>query len=454
MHVSARSYLTAGVAFVGAGAIALTPVQPITPTLQPVAAPAAVVVSSAPVELAALVNPIVLWAEALGETAGNVRSLATTVLQDPVPILEAFLRNQIAAGSTLVDVLVPVARDLITGFAKVPQATIAAVRTILSGQIFQGVGELATVLITPIAGAMFPLLFSGGLDKITAILQNPFENISRVIGRVVSAQTLIGVGLPLLTDLIAPMLQIGATAQAIFDGLKARNLEAVINAIISFPSDMFNTILNGSSNPMIGNGGLLGPNGLLAGLLGLRKGIADVIEPAPATPQHPPAPLAPAAAGSFADASAPPANDVPDAGAYTVNVSLDAGPEDDGAAEGALAVSDAGETTDAGAGVEDEVVEDVIAEDEVVEDDVTAPADEEDVAGPAEEEGEARTALTESEDAGDTADNDNSESNGAGGNKANGGNAANDAANDNAGDDGGDDNASNDNASSDNGGDE
>ena len=433
MHVSARSYLTAGVAFVGAGAIALTPVQPITPTLQPAAAPAAVVVSSAPVELAALVNPIVLWAEALGETAGNVRSLATTVLQDPAPILEAFLRNQFAAGSTLVDVLVPFAKDLITGFTKVPQNTLAAVRNILRGDIFQGVGELATVLITPIAGAMFPLLFSGGLDKITAILQNPFENISRIIGRVVSAQTLIGVGLPLLTDLIAPMIQVGATVQAVFDGLRTRNLEAVINAIISFPSDLFNTIVNGSSNPMIGNGGLLGPNGLLAGLLGLRKGVADVIEPAPATPQHPPAPLA---AGSFANASAPPANDLPDAGAYTVNVSLDAGPE----GEGTVAVNDVSEV----AGVEDDVVED----------DVTPPADEEDVAGPAEEEDEARTALTESEDAGDTADNDKSEDNGAGGNAASGGNAADNAANDNAGDDGGDDKASNDNDNGGGGGDD
>ncbi len=440
MHVMVRSYLTAGVAFVGAGAIAITPVQPITPALQPVAAPAAVVVSSAPVELAALVNPIVLWAEALGETAGNVGSLATNVLQDPAPILEAFLRNQFAAGSTLVEVLVPFAKDLITGFAKVPQNTVTAVRNILRGDIFQGIGELATVLITPIAGAMFPLLFSGGLDKITAILQNPFENISRVIGRVVSAQTLIGVGLPLLTDLIAPILQVGATAQAVFDGLKARNLEAVINAIISFPSDLFNTVLNGSSNPMIGNGGLLGPNGLLAGLLGLRKGVADVIEPAPATPQHPPAPPALVAAGSFAGASAPPVGDVPDAGAYRVNVSLDAGPEGDRAAEGALVVG----------GVVDKVTDEGV-KDEVVEDDVTPPADEEEAPAPAEEEDEARATLTESEDADDAAEgNDTAEGNGAGGNTAGEGNATDDGAtNDGATDDGGgEENASNDNAGS------
>ncbi|WP_395307870.1 hypothetical protein V4U86_21085 [Mycobacterium sp. AMU20-3851] len=442
MHVSARSYLTAGVAFVGAGAIALTPIQPITPGLQQVAAPAPVVISSTEVELAALVNPIVLWAEALGNTAGNVGSLATTVFQDPAPILEAFIRNQIAAGSTLVDVLVPVARDLITGLTKVPQATIAAVRTILSGQIFQGVGELALVPLSPIIGAMFPLLLGGGLDKITAILQNPFENISRVIGKIVSPMTLVQVGLPLLTDLMAPILQIGATAQAIFDGLKTRNLEAVINAIISFPSDMFNTILNGSSNPMIGNGGLLGPNGLLAGLLGLRKGIADVIEPAPATPQHPPAPLALVAAGSFAEASAPSANDLPGdaADVVTVNLSLDAGPEPDGAVETAVEVEE----------VTDEVLEDEVTEDEVSEDEVI---DDEDVAS----EEEAVDELTsddeaEDADAGAPATGSESTSSSTGGDAGNAGD--DDAADDDSTDDTSDNSSSGADSSGPSGGEE
>src|SRR5690242_440799 len=103
MQVSARSYLTAGVAFVGAGAIAVSPISPITPSLPDVQIPASAA-STMPVELAALVNPIELWFNVFAETAGNIGQLADIALTDPAPILAAILRNQFISGGALADV--------------------------------------------------------------------------------------------------------------------------------------------------------------------------------------------------------------------------------------------------------------------------------------------------------------------------------------------------------------
>lgn len=93
-----------------------------------------------------------------------------------------------------------------------------------------------------------------------------------------SVPTLIGAGLPILFEALSPILQVGLTAQGVYDGVTAGDLEAVANALISFPSDMAGTILNG--NPTIGNSGLLGSElGLIPSLLTVRQSIADAIQP-------------------------------------------------------------------------------------------------------------------------------------------------------------------------------
>src|SRR5690242_656437 len=89
MEAVARSYLLAGVALVGAGAIAVGPIQPLPPDVQVPAMPS----SAVPVELNALVNPIELWANVISKTVTNVGGIAETVLANPAPILGKIAEN-------------------------------------------------------------------------------------------------------------------------------------------------------------------------------------------------------------------------------------------------------------------------------------------------------------------------------------------------------------------------
>jgi hypothetical protein len=98
MHVTARSYLTAGIAALGVGALALAPVQPI-PT-QIALAPERVI-STLAVELAATIDPIPLppvdpvelWVDTFETAGANIGTLLEFYLQKPFPILQTIGAN-------------------------------------------------------------------------------------------------------------------------------------------------------------------------------------------------------------------------------------------------------------------------------------------------------------------------------------------------------------------------
>jgi hypothetical protein len=97
MQITVRSQLTAGIAMVGAAAIAIAPIQPSLPHVQ---VPS---LYSASVELAAFANPIDAWLQVLGAAAANVGALGQTVLADPAPVLQQLLINQFANAAVLGD---------------------------------------------------------------------------------------------------------------------------------------------------------------------------------------------------------------------------------------------------------------------------------------------------------------------------------------------------------------
>ncbi|MCW1824264.1 MULTISPECIES: hypothetical protein [Mycolicibacterium] len=271
MEAVARSYLMAGVALVGAGAIAVGPVQALPPDIEVPATTS----SAVAVELNALVNPIELWATVFSTTATNVGDLVETVLANPAPVLGKVVDNSLISAEVFASVASAFFTGFFNGIGTVPAQIQNAVTLIQEGNIYDGVVNLATAFLSPVVAGAFPAIIQ--LPNIVAVLQNPFDNISSVIAEAIPA--FIGsVGFPLLTQVLAPVAQIGYTGQAIYDGVQAGDFEAVANAVISFPSDMVNTILN-SSPPEIGIPGLLGPGGLVAGLLALRETIADAIHP-------------------------------------------------------------------------------------------------------------------------------------------------------------------------------
>src|SRR5689334_13873463 len=94
MEVAVRSYFATGVALVGAGVIAVSPVVP-KPDVELPALPA--VHASVPVELTALENPLELVAQLVQQSLANVNALGNRILADPAPILT----NQVANAGDL-----------------------------------------------------------------------------------------------------------------------------------------------------------------------------------------------------------------------------------------------------------------------------------------------------------------------------------------------------------------
>jgi len=90
MHITARSYLTSGIAALGAGAIALTPIQPLPDHMA--AAPQRAVESLA-VNLASTIDPITPWVDTLQTSFANVQTLLNFYLVKPFPLLQTVGAN-------------------------------------------------------------------------------------------------------------------------------------------------------------------------------------------------------------------------------------------------------------------------------------------------------------------------------------------------------------------------
>jgi hypothetical protein len=91
MHVTARSYLTAGIAALGVGALVLAPVQPIP---NQIALGPERVISTLAVELAASsIDPITPWVDTFTTAGANIGTLLEFYLQKPFPILQTIVAN-------------------------------------------------------------------------------------------------------------------------------------------------------------------------------------------------------------------------------------------------------------------------------------------------------------------------------------------------------------------------
>ena len=90
-QATARSYLTASVALVGASVIVVSPMAPPMPDIH---LPS---IRSAEAQLAALANPFDAYAQVFQDTIANLKPIIATAAADPAPILSKILSNQAAA---------------------------------------------------------------------------------------------------------------------------------------------------------------------------------------------------------------------------------------------------------------------------------------------------------------------------------------------------------------------
>lgn len=267
MQVAAHPYLAAGVALIGASAIAISPVAPPMPDIT---VPA---VSSAEVSLSAATDPIQAYVQLVTNTFTNASTLIGQELADPAPILRQVIDNQIATavslGTALQDSAVALGNALDPSNPySIPSLLQLAVSNLLSGDINGAVANAWSAFLTPVVGVGLPLL-----EPITAAIRQPIQNVLNVV------DTQLAVVMPLLGALNVAYRTItvaGNVGQEILDSATAGDALAVVSTMLSSPAVIADAFLNGDEL----GGGVFGPSlGLLGTLRQAREMIAAAITP-------------------------------------------------------------------------------------------------------------------------------------------------------------------------------
>ena len=289
MQTAVRPYLTAGVALVGAGVVAVSPLAPPMPDIHlPAinASNAAVELASAVSAIAApVVNPIEQWTQVVQTAITNLGALGQQLAADPDPILQQILANQSANAAILGTAGAAVNTALTTAAQTIPSALQTALTQLEAGNVTAAV----TTTTTPVILLALGLIDAGftGADAWKAV-ENTVQSFANVVDAVPlsSLTAFLAVSAPLVSVINANT----ATAQAVVDAASAGNLEGVATALVNDPALVTGAFLNGYGTvPLLGlpAGGLLsGPgeipgftNGLINGLLSLRDTIAKALAP-------------------------------------------------------------------------------------------------------------------------------------------------------------------------------
>ncbi|GAS88931.1 hypothetical protein [Mycolicibacterium brisbanense] len=348
MELAVRSYLASGVAVAAIGAVAVSPVAPPMPDLK---LPA---VQTSAVELSALVNPFDEFGAVFAQALENVSALGGRVAENPAPILSQIVKNQLTSAAAIGTFLQTFGSGLSEGFAQTPAQLQEALQQLAAGQITDGLNGVQNALLGPVVGAVVGILFAQ--PEVWTNLQNAFRQPIANALAVVDMLNLNNVG-NLLGPLLGPIQllsdvtnAVGGAGDNIVAGLKTGNAEQVANAILSFGPNLAQAVVNG--NKLAGDfaAGLLGPNGIVAGLLTIRDLVAQAITPK-ATLALAEANVTKVTAANTVTLDVAPAIEAPKAKLSTADAGVkDAGVKDTGAkdAESATATTPAsGTATDA-----------------------------------------------------------------------------------------------------------
>lgn len=248
MQLASRSYLTAGVALVGAGAIAVSPLAPPAPDIHLPAIDA----SSAAVNLTASANPLELWAEVIGAAFENVSGLGEQLAADPAPILRQIIANQLHSAN----VLGTATQGLVEGMAAAldPENSFSfqaalkdAADQIAAGQFTQG---FTTLLMSPLMLGLPLLSFVGNpwAPGAWSVIAQPLQNLANVV-------TALPDGLPalLLNGVIQPLAASGAASGSVLEQLAAAgqtgDVAEMAATLVNAPATITGALLNGFDLP-------------------------------------------------------------------------------------------------------------------------------------------------------------------------------------------------------------
>ncbi|MGE2716966.1 hypothetical protein ACQI4L_23150 [Mycolicibacterium litorale] len=270
MHTAARSYLSTGVALLGAGAIAVSPVAPPLPDVDKPT------LSSIGVELHAAVNPLQTWIEVFGTAAENLAVLGQQIAERPAPILQQIIENQLSN----IETLAPALQGFVSGFVNslnptnpdgIPANLREAFELIVTGNPAEGFPAIFQAFLQPI---LFPSLEL--LVPVQAIITQTAQNVLDVANQAITVVALGALGF--LNPVFSGFSAMGAATQAVVDAANDGDIAGVITAVLDIPGVVAGGVLNGFGF----DGGILTPmSGTIAALLTLRNTIADALKPNP-----------------------------------------------------------------------------------------------------------------------------------------------------------------------------
>jgi hypothetical protein len=288
MHVKARSYLTAGIATLGVGALALAPVQPIP---NQIALSPERVISTLAVELAAsTIDPIAPWVDTFTTAGANIATLVEFYLQKPFPILQTIVANlgtyatelENGQGDLIPEQIWgnvqtffqapwdpgaiftwdppfwPVPNGTVTqpwpdpdaGFGYVTSSATQPNPPGIAGPVSpRGLLEL---IAQPLAGAFLSDSYEelATDDPTLAALWDTAVKISDTGLWTLSATPASGQLVALLGPVISPLVQLTRSFTAIGQYFQDGEVAAAINALINIPADTTNAFLNGLNQPL------------------------------------------------------------------------------------------------------------------------------------------------------------------------------------------------------------
>ncbi|MGX9670738.1 hypothetical protein [Mycobacterium sp. HM-7] len=227
--------MTSGVALIGASAIALSPIV-VAP--QQVHLPA-VPVSSLATTLTSSVNPINEWGKVLTTTFNNISALGQQVWADPAPILKQIIINQIGYANTVSTALGAAGNSLVATVAALPPALRQAAQQLAAGQISGGLNTAFQALLNLVVNPGLALMQSPIFNIPGQVMQN-MTNVAKLLPDVI-----VSAGFSVLSTVSGVQRAFGDTAQAVYDGVRAGNLGAAVNAILNAPAVLTNAFLNG-----------------------------------------------------------------------------------------------------------------------------------------------------------------------------------------------------------------
>lgn len=217
MQISLRSQLIAGVAVVGASAVAIAPItQPnVIPTVH---VPA--------IQNVAYDNPFIVFGLPLQYAVEDIASLISGPVANPVPILRTVAVNQIGNITDLLVAAGALGIGVGASLWNIPGGVITATTELLSGDVQGAITALQTALIEPIAVELTNVT----IPKITHVVTQTIQHLTALVNVLPSA--VLGIINATVNAVTATFQATVATGQQFVNNLQTLNFEGMWNAVI------------------------------------------------------------------------------------------------------------------------------------------------------------------------------------------------------------------------------